>query len=409
MPTMTRRDFLKSTAGVAAAATGLGQSVWAFEEPRKKLPVAAVVTEYRTNSHADVIVGKILDGTDFDLEVVSMYTDQVPARDLSRSLATTHGFRICKTIDDAITLGTDKVQVAGVLSIGEHGDYPKTEDTGQKMYPRRRFFDAIAAAFRRAGSVVPVFNDKHLAYDFQDAKHMYDTAGEMEIPLMAGSSLPVTWRKPAVTLPMGCEIEAAISVGNGGSESYGFHAIEGLQCMIERRRGGESGVSSVQAVRGNALWQAERDGRWSRPLLEAALKIMPNTREGKFEEKLRPDAPFYLFEHRDGLKSCVAMAGGVARDFGYAAKIKGVAEPIAFCFELEYSKPYGHFAYLVRAIEQMIHTGKPSYPVERTLLSTGMLDSVMHSLADDDKQIATPELKIAYQPVDWPFANAEIP
>ncbi|HSG72931.1 MAG TPA: hypothetical protein VLA12_21135, partial [Planctomycetaceae bacterium] len=163
---MTRRNCLQTMAGVAASATGLGRSVWAFEEPRKNLPVAAVVTEYRTNSHADVIVGKILNGSDFDLKVVSMYTDQVPKSDLSRSLATTHGFRICQTIDEAITLGTDKVQVAGVLSIGEHGDYPKTEDTGQKMYPRRRFFDAIAATFRRAGSVVPVFNDKHLAYDF---------------------------------------------------------------------------------------------------------------------------------------------------------------------------------------------------------------------------------------------------
>ncbi len=149
-----------------------------------------------------------------------MYTDQVPKNDLSRALAEKHGFRICETIDEAITQGTGKVQVAGILCIGEQGDYPLTTDTQQKMYPRRRLFDAIAASFREAGPVVPVFNDKHLSYNFADAKHMYDTAREMGIPLMAGSSLPVTWRRPAIALPMGCEIEAAISVGYGGLEPY---------------------------------------------------------------------------------------------------------------------------------------------------------------------------------------------
>jgi len=304
------------------------------------------------------------------------------------------------------TLGTGKVQVAGVLCIGEHGNYPSTEDTKQKMYPRRRLFDAIVASFRKAGSVVPVFNDKHLSYNFADAKHMVDTAREMKIPLMAGSSVPVTWRRPAIALPLGCEIEAAIGVGYGGLESYGFHAIEGLQCMIERRRGGETGVSSVQAVRGEAAWKAEREGRWSQELLEAALAVMPNTPAGKLEDNLRPNSPFYLFEHRDGLKSAVAMANGVARHFGFAAKLKDRDEPIAVWFELEENKPFGHFAFLLQAIDEMFQTGKPSYPVERTLLTTGLIDSVMHSLADDGKQLDTPHLKIAYQPADWTYANA---
>jgi hypothetical protein len=348
-----RRHWLKATTGGASLAM-LGDAVWAKDKPKKKLPVAAVVTTYGTNSHADVIVGKVLEGfrpdggPGPDLEIVSMYTDQVAKNDLSRSLAEKHGFRIWETIDEAITLGTNKVQVAGVLCIGEHGDYPETKDTQQKMYPRRRLFDAITATFSKA----------------------------------------------------------AIGVGYGGLEAYGFHAIEGLQCMIERRLGGESGGSSVQAVRGEAAWRAEREGRWSRELLEVARAAMPNTPEGKLEDKLRPDAPFYLFEHRDGLKSAVAMANGLARHFGFAAKLKGQADPIAVWFELEENKPFGHFAYLLRAIDEMFQTGKPSYPVERTLLTTGLIDFVMHSLADDGRKFETPELKIAYQPADWTFANA---
>src|SRR5207244_2263129 len=119
--------------------------------------------------------------------LVSLVTDQVPKNDISRTLQRKHGFFLAKTVEEAITLGTDKVAVAGVLSIGEHGNYPTTKDTGQHMYPRRRFFDAIVAAFKKYGQVVPVFNDKHLAYNWADAKHMYHPARELKIPFMAGS------------------------------------------------------------------------------------------------------------------------------------------------------------------------------------------------------------------------------
>ncbi len=412
MHTVSRRHWLKTSAGLTAA-VGLHGSLPAYAEPAKKLPVAAVVTTYGPNSHADVIVGKILEGYKQDggpgpnLEVVSLFTDQIHKQDMSRPLANKHGFRIAKSIDEAITLGTKQVQVAGVLSIGEHGNYPNTPKTNQKMYPRRRFFDSIVSSFRRAGSVAPVFNDKHLSYNFADAKHMVDTARQMKIPMMAGSSIPVAWRRPGLALPMGCEIEETLAIGYGGPEAYGFHAIEGLQCMIERRGKGERGVTSVQALRGDAVWQAQREKRWSRALFEAALKTMPNNTAGRFEDNLRADSPLYLFEHSDGLKSSVIMANGIAQHFGFAAKLKGRDEPVACWFELQYDKPYEHFAYLLRAIDGMFQSGKPSYPVERTLLTTGMVDSAMHSLAADGKRLATPHLKIAYRAVDWPFANAK--
>src|SRR5688500_6370964 len=110
-----------------------------------KKKVAAVVTEYRKWSHADVIVGKIIEGYLHDgkdgpgLELVSMYVDQFPDKEMSRALARKHGFRLCATVEEALTLGGKGLAVEGVLSIGEHGNYPENE-IGQKLYPRRRFF-----------------------------------------------------------------------------------------------------------------------------------------------------------------------------------------------------------------------------------------------------------------------------
>lgn len=382
---------------------------------RRKLPVAGIVTVYTNNSHADVILGKIVAGYDQkggvgpDLELVSLFTDQVPDGDLSRDLAKEHGFHLARTIDEALTLGGDRLQVAGVLSIGEHGTYPMTPDTKQHMYPRRRFFDEIVATFRRCGQSVPVFNDKHLGYRWEDASHMVQAAREVKFPLLAGSSVPVAWRYPPLDPPIGCQIEGMLTVGYGGLEAYGFHALEAHQCVIERRLGGETGVAAVQAVQGDAIWQAEKEGRWSRELLQAALATMPDFKEGAIEQRLTKDAAFYLLEHRDGLRSAVAMANGIAANFGTAVKLAGDSKPRASWFRLEEDKPFGHFGYLLRAIEEMIRTGQPSYPAERTLLTTGILDRVMHSLHRDGARLESPELAVTYQPSDWPFANKRKP
>lgn len=408
---VTRRDWLK-----AASASSLlcASGDLLAREEREPLPVAAVVTEYRTNSHADVIVGKILEGYRQDggpgpnLRVASMYVDQVGKADLSRGLGEKHGIRLCETIEEAITLGSGEVKVGGVLSVGEHGNYPSTPDTKQKMYPRRRFFDGIADAFEKAEGRAPVFSDKHLSYRWSDAKHMYDRAKRMKIPFMAGSSLPVAWRKPALALPIGCEIEEALAIGYGGLESYGFHALETLQCMVERRRGGEQGVVSVQAAQGEQIESSRRRGKWSEALFEAALDVIPaKSKKKDWRKRLSKKAAFYLLEYGDGLRATVAMAQGVAGQFAFAAKLRGVEKPVATWFWLEDNKPYGHFEYLLRAVERMFQTGKPSYPIERTLLTTGVLDEAMHSVADGGKLRQTAHLKIAYQPVDWPYATVD--
>jgi hypothetical protein len=414
MTAPNRRDLLQAGLATACGATlaaWIDSTAHAFAPAREKLPVAAVVTLYRKNTHADVIIGKILEGFQQDggkgpdLKLVSLYADQVPANELSRPLAEKHGFRLAKTIDEAITLGTDQVQVAGVVSVGEHGDYPFTPDTKQHQYPRRRFFDEIVATFRRCGKVVPVFNDKHLSYRWDDARVMVETAKTMNIPFLAGSSVPVAWREPPLELPRDGEIEAALSIGYGGLESYGFHALEAHQCMIERGRGGETGVASVQAVTEAEIRKAESAGLWSSELFAAALKQLPGSPQDNDQWTSKNNSAVYLIQHRDGLKSAVVMANGLARYQAFAVKLKGRAEPLATWFKLQSGPPYGHFAYLVHAIEETIHANRAVYPIERTLLTTGILDRVMHSLADGGKRLETPELAVSYQPSDWPFAN----
>jgi len=413
MELRTRRQFLRDSLGLGAALAGgsmLPPPVWARESSgRSKLPVAGVVTEYRNNTHADVILGKILEGFKQDggpgpaLELVSLYTDQIPKNDMSRDLAGKHGFRIAETIEDAVTVGTNGIPVAGVLCIGEHGNYPFTPDTRQHMYPRRRFFDEVVACFRKYDKVVPVFNDKHLAYAWDDAYHMYQTAREMKIPFLAGSSIPVAWRRPALTIPRGTALESAFALGYGGVEAYGFHALEGLQCMVERRGKGETGVASVRAVKGDQIDAALAEGEWSQELFDAAVATTPPPPRGRPME-MRKESVFFLIEYRDGLRAAVAMETGMAHEFAFAARVAGKSEPLATWIQLQNGKPYGHFGYLVRAIEELVHTGHAPYPVERTLLTTGILDAAMHSLAKEGQRLETPHLAVEYEPAEWPFA-----
>lgn len=383
-------------------------------------PVAAIVTEYRRHSHADVIVGKLLEGPNYDgkdpygLRVVSMYVDQFPKTDMSRGLATKFGFRLCKTIDEALTLGGDKLAVEGVLCIGEHGDYPEN-DKGQKLYPRRRFFEELTKTFARVKRSVPVFNDKHLAATWADAKWMYDRARELMAPFLAGSSIPLTWRKPELSLPRGVELAAAVALGYGPFEGYGFHALEGLQCLVERRKGGEVGVKAVQALTGDEMWKACDRGAFSKDLLEETIRRAPAYAKGDYRAMTAKtkDAGVWLIEYLDGFRAAVAMMNGFLYEgdggaFCFAGRVKGEAEPRSCQFYLQQPDPFAHFAEQVKAVEAMIRTGHAPYPVERTLLTTGVLDAIMTSHAAG-KRVETPHLKIAYTPTDWPHATGPIP
>jgi hypothetical protein len=367
--------------------------------------VAAIVTEYRLHSHADVIMGRLLQGYVLEgasrtpaVEVVSLYTDQVPAGDLSRQRAAEHGVPLYGTIRDALTLAGSRLAVDGVLLVGEHGDYPETP-WGQRMYPRRRFFEQTVAVMRESGRVVPVFADKHLSYDWASARWIVDTAAALGIPLLAGSSLPVTWHRPPDAIPPGRLITEALVVGYGPVESYGFHGLEALQCIVERRAGGEVGVAAVECLTGSAVWAAA-GARWSPELLAVALARCERVRSG--EPAANAGEPvLFAVEYRDGLRGAILLLNGHLEDWGVAVRGPDRDDVRSTNVWLEPGPPYSHFARLCTHIEHLMTTGEEPYPPHRTLLTTGTLALLMESRYRGQR-LVTPELAIGYDAGAWP-------
>jgi len=411
--TRSRRDFLEKAALMVGSTLPGAQSLssLAADSPRPLRKVAGILTWYKQGSHADVLIGKILEGWRYEggvgprLELASLYVDQFPEDDMARAMSEKHGFPIFDSIEDALTLQSDSLAVDGVLSIGEHGDYP-TNPKGQKLYPRRRFFEGITQAFRQFGRVVPVFSDKHLGPVWEDAKWMYDQAQAMNIPFMAGSSLPLSFRKPDWAPPMGSRMLAAVGVGYSGLDIYGTHTLEVYQAMVERRLGGEKGVKSVQWFGAKDMWRRVDDGTIDAKVLQAALDATPKASGSSVSVRdLEGEGVgLFLFEYVDGFQGAIFMLPGYLAGCGFAARLEGDAFIHSVGIEERREPHYPHFAYLLKAIETMVWTGRPSYPVERTLLTSGILDRVLTSRHEGGHKLLTPELQITYQPVGYPHA-----
>jgi len=389
-----------------------------FAARNKRLKVAAVATAFTYRSHAHVILENFVvpylfngEWVSPDMDVVSLYVDQFPEGEIGRAFAAEHKIPIFKTINETLCVGGDKLAVDAVLSIGEHGTYP-TNEKGQYEYPRKRFFDEIVEVFRRSRKAVPVFNDKHLSYRWDWAKEMYDTAREMKFPFMAGSSVPLAQRRPPLELPARAKIVEAVSIHGGGLESYDFHGLEVLQSMVEARRGGETGVARVQFLKGDALWKAAEDGLWSVPLAQAALDAEPNSGRSPAKDLIRPPRPGdtgnpfvshgVLLHYRDGLRAIVlAAATGGGIHWHFACKLAGEQQPRATSFYVGPWQNRNLFKALSHAIQVFFRERRAPYPVERTLLVTGILDAEMDSRAQGGQPMATPQLAIAYQPRDY--------
>lgn len=402
---LNHRFSRRTLLGTAAALPLLGK-----QGPKR---IAMITTIYRYLSHGQhmgdrFLVGYPHNGTWHmpDAKIVSLYVDQKPEGDLSEARAKEFGFRVYPTIAETLRCGGNKIAVDAVLIIAEHGDYPVNK-IGQKLYPRYEFFEQCVKVFEQDGRAVPVYNDKHLSYSFQKARQMVSDSKRLGFPMLGGSSLPVTWRLPDIELPLGCHIEEAVMVGeNGDHDAMDFHALEGMQCMLERRKGGETGVRAVQWVEGEAVWRAG----WSKELLTAALSrsdtpLGLTVKDGRTQDLLgsgqlqqlakKPVA--YVVEYRDGLRATMLNLRGALKDFNFAARVTGQGI-VSTQFLLTPEPNVTYSACLMNKAEEMFVTGRSPYPIERTLLTSGVTEACHKSYGEGGKRLETPHLSVNYQP-----------
>lgn len=417
--TTDRRSFLArltaagGTLGAPALLGAPGRDD-AQGKPRKK--IAFLGTVVRTHSHAQHFLDRLALGygwkgewQDARLDVASVFIDQFPGNDLARQRVKKYGLKLYPDVEQALTLGTGKLAVDGVVIIAEHGDYPNNEK-GQKRYPRYKWFKECVKVFEKSKRSVPVFNDKHLSTEWKECVEMVEDARRLNFPFFAGSSLPVTRRMPSIEMPHGVPLKESVCVAFGRVDSYDIHALETAQCMSERRKGGEVGIKSVHALRDRELWDhlSKPDREDTRRLICSALTRSHNLPvetgfysgklDFKWARKNFAEATGYLIEHLDGFRTTMLLVD--IRDFNYAGLRADNKEIVSTQMYLPMpthgSTTADFFHPLCRHIEDTVITGVIPYPIERTLLASGMVIAGINSL-HQGKKIATPEMNIAYQ------------
>ncbi|MCB1018778.1 MAG: hypothetical protein KDC27_02565 [Acidobacteria bacterium] len=402
---LNRRRFLLSSAAAASAAALPAQGT----RPR----IAVVVTYWaKPSSHADWIITKLMDGywwkgkhVDSGVEVVSAYIDQLELSGLGRKICQAKGVRIYDSVAGAVTMGGGELAVDGVVLVGEHGEY-HTNLFGQKYYPRWWLYQQIVRVFEKSKRSVPVFNDKHLSTSWDEAKWMYDKSRELDFPLFGGSSIPFYYRKPEIELDIDTPIKNSVVAASAGDEGSLFHAVDVMQAFVERRKGGETGVASVQSIRGPEVWTWTDRNAWAGDLLGAIGKRFDkNMREGQREPRLS------VIEYRDGTKGAVYSA----RDVGwtYAGDIEGKKEPTMVSM-LGWPGPFAQY-HAANAFEhwivEMMTTRKEPYNAERLLLSTGITSYSQHSNWQNGRYSAvgrtveTPYMDMKYKTARGPMFN----
>jgi hypothetical protein len=461
---LTRRRFVEYSA-LSTAMLACRPLLGDQQAPVRPLRLAILGSVYRRQSQMQTLADRFLVGYPFDgewhlpkMQVVSVYVDQLerqadaapspyqlamtgtkvaPASaakgiagglgrdrtvntqaapekpesnaDLSRARAQQFGFRLCSNIPEALRCGEDRIAVDAVLAIVEQDDYPMN-DRGQVLLPSYDFFQQCAQVFEEEKRAVPYFHHKALSYSFEQAQTMVATARRLGFPLLAGSSLPMTWRLPDVDIPLGAQVEEAVMVGVGAPGGMDFDALEALQCMLERRKGGETGVKAVQLLEGDDVWAAGDAGRWSKDLLSSALSRSDTPMgltvlDGRTQDlvasgvlpQLVKDPAAYCIEYSDGTRATLLMLNGAIMDYNIAVRVVGQGI-VSTQFFLPPAPNVTDSACLAAKIEQTFQSGSAAYPVERTLLTSGVLEACLLSRHKLNQRLETPQLAVSYQP-----------
>ena len=280
----------------------------------------------------------------------------------------------------------------------------------------------VQIALERAPQGGACFVHGALANSLERAQEFLSLARSRKIALLAGTPLCVTWRLPEVELPPATPLsEALIVVQANPSPSQTsppappsslrgaeLHALEGLLPVIERRRGGESGVRSIRFLEGKELWKAGDKGNWSWALLAAALSRSHSPQgdpvlDGRSQDlaglglvpKLARNPRGWLLEHCDGLRSALLVLDGVVADFNFAVRAQDGSVVSAQLFRAPPPAEH-HYSRLAAAIEDFFQTGQSPWPVERNLLIAGLLETFRQPSSRSGKRIETPGSNIVY-------------
>ena len=266
--------------------------------------------------------------------------------------------------------------------------------------PRWWIYNQVVSVFEQSKRSVPVFNDKHLSYNWDEARWMFEKSRELNFPLTGGSSIPVYYRKPEIELDIDTPIKNSIVLGGTADEGAIFHAIDVLQAFVERRKGGETGVRSVQSIRGPETWKWVERNAWAARVIESVAKSF-EFQPGHFQQADQTN--MCIVEYNDGTKAAVIGA----RDVGwtYAGEIEGRSEPTIISM-LGWPGPFDQYHASNSQphwITEMMVTKKEPFNAERLLLSTGITNHYMESNWENSRyspvgrRIETPVLNIKYR------------
>jgi hypothetical protein len=391
--------------------SGTATSRVAAVEPGQRRPIAVLGSVYRPLSYLYHLAGRFLHGysseggTQFPAHrIESLWLDQLPANDISGDLCRRFGIRRARSVRDALLMG-DRLAVDGALIVLEHGNYARNA-RGQILYPREPIFAQVVDALQHAGQTIPVFLAKHLSHSFDEALDMFETARAFDLPLMAGSALPTAHHFPALSIAAGDPIREVLVAGYGPIEVFGFDALEAVQSIAEKRRGGESGVSAVRCLTGDEVWHAGDRGLWSWDLLQAALACGESVNLGDVRDNVGavslPGMPAnppvaFLIEYTDGTRATVLLLNGHIQEFLAAVRPTDARAMTACRFLTPPAPGMHHFDSHVDAIDRFLLSRQPTTPLQRTLLTTGLMERLLESAHDSGGRLPTPELTIQYR------------
>ena len=418
----TRREMLGMTGMVGLAAL-TGTAAGAVRKTGQRRPRIACLVSYwgLPTSHADWIVNKLLDGywwkgayTPSQVEVVSVYINQLDTSLLGQKVCKAKNIPIFKTVGEAVTLGGKELAVDGVVIVCEHGNYP-TDLKGHWLLPRWWIYQQVIRVFEQSQRSVPIFNDKHLSYNWDDAKWMFDKSRELNFPLTGGSSIPIYYRKPEIDLAPDTPLKNGLVIGDMADEGAAFHCIDVLQSFMDRRKGGETGVKSVQSIRGPEAWKWVEANPWANNLLEAVRKNFDlpagHFQQGGQTNQQGRQTNLCIVEYNDGTKAASISGSGVGWTF--TGDIEGQKHPTIISMLgwpgpiSQYHAANAHEHWLI----EMMLTRKEPFNAERLLVSTGIVNYYMDSNWQDGRYSAvgrvveTPYIDMKYHSTHGPLFN----